>query len=95
MLLNLLLWCLFGLVAGLVAQLIMPGKNPGQSYSLWGFIITTLLGIVGAVVGGYVSNVLFGWDVSGFNLASFGIAVAGAVLLLILYRLVRSVLRAV
>ena len=94
MLLNILLWCLFGLVAGMVAQLIMPGKDPGQSLSLRGFIITTLLGILGAVVGGYVSSQLFGWDVSGFNLASFGVAVAGALLLLILYRLARSLMRA-
>jgi uncharacterized membrane protein YeaQ/YmgE (transglycosylase-associated protein family) len=93
MLLNILLWCLFGLVAGMVAQFIMPGKDPGQSFSLRGLIITILLGIVGAVVGGYISSQFFGWDVSGFNLPSFGIAVAGALLLLILYRLVMSIRR--
>ena len=89
MLLNILLWCLFGLVAGMVAHLIMPGKGPGRSFGL-GLVFTTLLGIAGAVVGGYVSSQLFGWDVNGFNLPSFGIAVGGALLLLILYRVVMS-----
>jgi uncharacterized membrane protein YeaQ/YmgE (transglycosylase-associated protein family) len=81
MLMNILLWCLFGLIAGAVAKLIMPGKDPG------GFIVTILLGIVGAVLGGYLSAKLFDWDVTGFNLPSFGIAIGGALLLLIVYRL--------
>jgi uncharacterized membrane protein YeaQ/YmgE (transglycosylase-associated protein family) len=81
MLVNILVWCLFGLVAGAVAKFIMPGKDPG------GIIVTILLGIAGAVVGGFLSSQLFGWDVTGFNLPSFGIAVAGALLVLILYRL--------
>ena len=81
MLVNILLWCLFGLIAGAVARFIMPGKDTA------GIIITIVLGIAGAVVGGFVSSQLFGWDVTGFNLPSFGIAVAGALLVLILYRL--------
>jgi uncharacterized membrane protein YeaQ/YmgE (transglycosylase-associated protein family) len=81
MLTNVLVWCLFGLIAGAVAKLIMPGKDPG------GIIVTILLGIAGAVVGGFLSSKLFNWDVTGFNLPSFGIAVAGALLLLILYHL--------
>ena len=80
MVVNILLWCLFGLIAGAVAKFIMPGKDPG------GIIVTILLGIAGAVVGGFLGGQLFGWDVTGFNLPSFGIAVAGALLLLILYR---------
>ena len=94
MLLNIFLWCLFGLVAGMVAQFIMPGKDPGQSFSLRGFLITTLLGIAGAVVGGYVSSQLFHWDLNAFSLWGFVVAVAGALLLLILYRVVLSVMRA-
>jgi uncharacterized membrane protein YeaQ/YmgE (transglycosylase-associated protein family) len=94
MLLNILLWCLFGLVAGMVAQFIMPGKDPGGSFSLRGFLITTLLGIAGAVVGGYLSSVLFNWDLNAFSLWGFVVAVAGALLLLILYRVVLSVMRA-
>jgi uncharacterized membrane protein YeaQ/YmgE (transglycosylase-associated protein family) len=86
---NFLLWCLFGLIAGAVAQFIMPGKDPGQSADPKGFVVTILLGIVGAVVGGWLSSQMFGWDVTGFNLSSFVIAIAGALLLLILYRLFR------
>jgi uncharacterized membrane protein YeaQ/YmgE (transglycosylase-associated protein family) len=81
MLVNILVWCLFGLIAGAVAKFIMPGKDPG------GIIVTILLGIAGAVVGGFLSSKLFDWDVTGFNLPSFGIAIAGALLVLILYRL--------
>jgi uncharacterized membrane protein YeaQ/YmgE (transglycosylase-associated protein family) len=93
MILNVVLWCLFGLIAGAVAEFIMPGKDPGGSFDLKGFVITTLLGLAGAVVGGLVSSNLFGWDVNGFNLHSFLIAVAGALVLLILYRVVRVLVR--
>jgi uncharacterized membrane protein YeaQ/YmgE (transglycosylase-associated protein family) len=55
MLVNILLWCLFGLVAGAVAKFILPGKDPG------GVIVTILLGIAGAVVGGFLGGQLFGW----------------------------------
>ena len=87
MLVNILVWCLFGLIAGAVAKFIMPGKDPG------GIILTILLGIAGAVVGGFLSSQLFGWDVTGFNLSSFVIAIAGALLLLILYRVVVVIAR--
>jgi uncharacterized membrane protein YeaQ/YmgE (transglycosylase-associated protein family) len=86
MILNLIVWCLFGLIAGAIAQFLMPGKDPGQSASPAGFLITSALGIAGAVIGGFVSSRLFGWDVSGFNLPSFAIAVGGALILLLLYR---------
>ena len=87
MIVNFLLWCLFGLIAGVVAQYIMPGKNLGESRNAQGYMITTVLGIIGAVVGGYLSSLLFGWGVTGFNLPSFAIAILGALLLLFLYRL--------
>jgi uncharacterized membrane protein YeaQ/YmgE (transglycosylase-associated protein family) len=95
MILNILLWCLFGLIAGAVAQYIMPGKSPGESADAKGFLITTALGIVGAVVGGYLSSRLFGWDVTGFNLSSFAIAIIGALLLLFLYQLMAPARRRV
>ncbi|MFZ5830959.1 MAG: GlsB/YeaQ/YmgE family stress response membrane protein [Planctomycetota bacterium] len=88
MIVNVLLWCLFGLIAGAIAQFVMPGKDPGQSASPTGFLITIALGVLGALVGGFLSSNLFGWDVTGFNLASFAVAVGGALLLLVLYRLI-------
>ena len=80
---NILVWCVFGLIAGAVAKFVMPGKEPG------GIIVTILLGIAGALVGGFLGSKLFNWDVTGFNLPSLGIAVGGALLLLILYHLFR------
>jgi uncharacterized membrane protein YeaQ/YmgE (transglycosylase-associated protein family) len=85
-------WILFGLIVGLIAKAIMPGKDPG------GAIVTILLGIVGAVIGGFVGRGLFGYgraldngDVSepGF-LVSLVLAVVGAIALLAVYRLVKG-----
>src|SRR5262245_19325455 len=90
MILNFVLWCLFGLIAGAIAQFIMPGRDPGQSANPAGFAITIVLGIVGAAVGGYLSSQLFGWNVTGFNVPSLVVAVGGALVLLILYRLLAS-----
>ena len=88
MLVNILLWIVFGLIAGALAQFIMPGRDPGQSGDAKGFVITALLGIAGAAVGGYLGSLLFGWDINaGFNVLSMAVAVAGALLLLALYRL--------
>jgi len=74
-------WIIFGLIAGLLAKAIMPGKDPG------GWIVTMLLGIAGAVVGGFVATLLGFGNVSGFNLYSFLIAILGALILLWLYRM--------
>jgi uncharacterized membrane protein YeaQ/YmgE (transglycosylase-associated protein family) len=60
----------------------MPGDDPG------GIIVTILLGIVGAFVGGFVVNLLGGAGVSGFNLWSIVVATLGAIILLAIYRLV-------
>jgi uncharacterized membrane protein YeaQ/YmgE (transglycosylase-associated protein family) len=86
MLVNFLLWALFGLIAGAVAKFLMPGKDPGGP-GLVGWAITSLIGIAGAVLGGFLSSRLFDLDVTGFNLTSFAIAIGGALLVLILYRL--------
>ncbi len=73
-------WIIFGLIAGFLAKMIMPGKGPG------GCIVTIVLGILGAMVGGFI-GVQIGWgSVKGFDLRSFGLAVAGALLLLFVYR---------
>jgi uncharacterized membrane protein YeaQ/YmgE (transglycosylase-associated protein family) len=95
MLVNLLLWCVFGLIAGAVAQYVMPGRDPGQSANVQGFLITAVLGILGAVIGGFVSSRLFGWDVTGFNLPSFVIAIVGALALLLLYHLIAPARRVI
>jgi len=73
-------WIIFGLVVGIVAKLLMPGRDPG------GFIITALLGIVGAVVGGYIGRAL-GLYREG-EPAGFFMAVIGSIILLFLYRMV-------
>ena len=77
---GILSWIFFGLIAGVLAKLIMPGKDPG------GFIVTILIGIAGAMVGGFISTALGFGDVSGFDLRSMGIAIGGALLLLFGYR---------
>lgn len=77
---GILLWILFGLIAGAIAKVLMPGEDPG------GFIVTILIGIVGALLGGWLGSLILGVGVSGFNVSSFLIAIAGAVLLLIIYR---------
>lgn len=77
---GLLSWIVLGLLAGALAKWIMPGKDPG------GFIITTLLGIGGAMVGGFIGTLLGFGDVSGFDLRSLALAVGGALVLLFGYR---------
>jgi uncharacterized membrane protein YeaQ/YmgE (transglycosylase-associated protein family) len=72
-------WILFGLVVGIVAKLIMPGKDPG------GFIITILLGIVGALVGGFVGQALNLYEPG--EPAGFVGATLGAILVLWVYRI--------
>ena len=79
-----LTWIVLGGIVGAIAKLIMPGKDPG------GIIVTILLGIAGAFVGGYVSTLLGFGTVTGFNIASLAIAVAGALVLLILYRVIKG-----
>ena len=75
-------WIILGLVAGALAKLIMPGRDPG------GIIITILLGIVGAVVGGFLSTLIGFGDISGFDIRSIAIAILGAIVVLAIYRAV-------
>lgn len=75
-----IIWTIIiGFLAGLIAKLIMPGRDPG------GFIITTLLGIIGAVVATYIGQAV-GWYRAGQGAGFIG-AIVGAIILLILYRL--------
>jgi uncharacterized membrane protein YeaQ/YmgE (transglycosylase-associated protein family) len=72
-------WIVFGLIVGVVAKLFMPGKDPG------GMIVTVLLGIVGAMLGGFVGRALGMYGPN--DTAGFFMALVGSVLLLALYRM--------
>lgn len=81
---GVLSWIVLGLIAGVLAKMIMLGKDGG------GFIVTSLLGIAGAFVGGWVGSLL-GWGaIGGFSLAGIATATVGAILLLILYRMLKK-----
>lgn len=77
---GILSWIIIGLIAGAIAKAIHPGDDPG------GFIVTILIGIAGAVVGGWVFSLLGYGKVDGFDIGSLFIAIVGAVLLLFIYR---------
>jgi len=80
---GILSWILVGLIAGVLGKIAMPGPDPG------GIILTIVIGIVGALIGGFVvNNLLGGPDVTGFNLTSILVATLGSVILLAVYRLV-------
>ncbi|MEO6437202.1 MAG: GlsB/YeaQ/YmgE family stress response membrane protein [Tepidisphaeraceae bacterium] len=85
---GLLTWILVGLVAGLVAELLLGG-GPG-GFGLQGLIITIVLGVVGAVVGGFISTRLGYGEVTGFNVRSLVIATLGAILVIVVWRAVNS-----
>ncbi len=79
---GILSWIILGAIAGTIGKLIMPGNDPG------GFIITIVLGIAGALVGGFIASALGFGGVNGLNIWSIVIAILGAILLLFIYRLV-------
>lgn len=75
-------WIVLGLVAGMIAKLLMPGKDPG------GCVITMLLGVAGAFVGGWVGRTAFDVDLGTFfDARTWGLAILGALILLVAYRL--------
>ncbi|MGW2786240.1 GlsB/YeaQ/YmgE family stress response membrane protein [Streptomyces populi] len=75
-------WILIGLLAGAIAKLLLPGKDPG------GIIVTMLIGIAGGLLGGWLGKVIFGVDsIDGFfDLSTWIAAVVGSLILLVLYR---------
>ena len=77
---GILAWIVFGLLAGWVAKLLTPGSDPK------GCIITVVLGVLGAVLGGFLGSLLGFGNITGFDLRSFLLAVGGAILLLLLWR---------
>ena len=83
--LSIIGWIVFGLIAGIIAKAIMPGKDPG------GAIVTILLGIAGSVIGGFIGQRLFYGDAnSPGTIMSMVFAVIGAIILLALYRVIRG-----
>jgi len=78
---GILSWIVFGLIAGILAKFVLPGSDPG------GLVVTVILGVVGAVVGGMIATQLGYGGVSGVELRSMMIAIGGAVLLLLGYRM--------
>ena len=84
---SLIIWLVLGFLAGYLAKLIMPGRDSG------GVILTTILGILGAVVGGFLGKYFFGYpmvssfDNIGNNIPSFISSIIGAIVVLVVYRL--------
>jgi uncharacterized membrane protein YeaQ/YmgE (transglycosylase-associated protein family) len=76
---GILAWILFGLVVGVIAKLLMPGRDPG------GFIVTILLGIAGALVGGFLGRVMGFYGPN--ETAGWIVSILGAILLLAIYRM--------
>jgi uncharacterized membrane protein YeaQ/YmgE (transglycosylase-associated protein family) len=74
-------WIIVGLIAGALGKLLLPGDDPG------GFIVTILIGMAGALVGGLLVGLLGGTGVTGFNIWSIIVATLGAIVLLAVYRL--------
>src|SRR5215204_3876721 len=77
---SVIAWIVVGLIAGVLGKLIMPGDDPG------GIIVTILIGMVGAVIGGFVVGLLGGTGATGFNIWSILVATLGAIILLAIYR---------
>ncbi len=79
---GLISWIAVGLIAGLLAKWIMPGSGPG------GFVITVLIGMAGASIGGFIVRLLGGTGATGFNVWSILVATLGAIVLLFVYGLI-------
>jgi uncharacterized membrane protein YeaQ/YmgE (transglycosylase-associated protein family) len=83
MIISLIVWIVIGFLAGFIAKALMPGPDGG------GFVLTTILGIVGAIVGGFIGRSVFDSSAAndGFSLMGFVFAVIGALIVLAIYRL--------
>ena len=82
---GILSWLVFGLIAGAIAKLLHSGDDPG------GWVVTIVIGIVGAFVGGAIGRYLLGWnDAMGWTFKSFLCAIGGAIIVLAIYRMVTS-----
>jgi uncharacterized membrane protein YeaQ/YmgE (transglycosylase-associated protein family) len=76
-------WIVLGLIAGAIAKAILPGRQGG------GWIITLILGVVGALLGGFLASAIFGVDMGGFfDIRTWVIAILGSIVVLLIYGLV-------
>lgn len=82
MILNIIGWCLFGLIAGAIARLLTPGKDP------MGCLATIGLGILGSFLGGFVVSLLFGGGLEAFRPSGLIGAVVGGIVVLLIFRAV-------
>jgi uncharacterized membrane protein YeaQ/YmgE (transglycosylase-associated protein family) len=79
---NVILWIVLGLVAGAVAKLLLPGRDPG------GCIVTIVIGVLGALIGGFLFRVLVGGEpIDHLSWPGLGVAILGSILLLVIFRL--------
>ena len=84
MIINIIVWIVLGFLAGFIAKSILPGPDGG------GFILTTILGIIGAVVGGWIGGTFFGNSANindQFSVMALIFSIIGAVVVLAIYRL--------
>ncbi|WP_406012005.1 GlsB/YeaQ/YmgE family stress response membrane protein [Streptomyces sp. NBC_00984] len=81
---GIIAWIIIGLLAGLIAKALMPGKDPG------GIVITMLIGIAGGLLGGWLGKVILGVDsIDGFfDLSTWIAVIVGSLILLVLYRVI-------
>jgi uncharacterized membrane protein YeaQ/YmgE (transglycosylase-associated protein family) len=81
---GIIAFIILGLLAGLIAKAVLPGDDPG------GLIVTTIIGIVGAILGGFLAGALFNADPMDefFDISSWLTAIVGAIILLVIYRVV-------
>lgn len=83
---GIIAFLVLGLIAGVIAKLLMPGRDPG------GLVVTMLVGVIGALLGGFLAALLFGADPLDefFDVSTWLTAISGAILLLAIYRMVTS-----
>ncbi len=85
---SIIAWIVLGLLAGWIASMIMRGGG-------YGVIGDIIVGILGALIGGFITGPLFGLDVTGFNVESLIVAVVGAIILIAIYRAIVGTRRTV
>ena len=82
---SIIAWLVLGLIAGAIAKLILPGRQGG------GIIVTLLLGVVGALLGGWLGSVLFNVNIEEFwSISTWLLAIGGALIVLLIYGLLTN-----